>query len=268
MVALGGCASVRTVSTEIYQDEEIQVSLVEMVDKTGERLSRGFSHPWVVDTATINALLGSIRYRQSLAFYHGKEKKAFPVPVRCALLKPLQQAFARADPDQAVEFSFQYRRSWAYLFSREYLTDGLLFIKDGELNCAFRNLGFNDAADVEGDMQLYTRDPTDKPFRTDWTLETGEGQRLVMGNRGGWLAPGVFSNWIALDLSRSWEATDDPVKEMEEDLTPGKPENRQAIERRLDFLEELHQEGVLTGSAYEEKRKDLLETLEALPPEE
>lgn len=278
LVLAVGCARVKTVSQDIYSTSTIQVKLVEQVEKSGEPVPKGYAHPWQVDSEDLNAMLESIHYRQSVLFLNRKLQEAFPMPERQNLLEPLREAFARAGPDQAVDFSFVYRRKWT-IFQREYITDGVMFQKDGRFNCAFRNLAYEDMVDPEGASQPFQGDPTERPYRTNWTLVPGEGQVLVEGGSG-LFGPKAYTNWIQLDLSCDWisqvkPAEEVPAPESSERTGTEKQEEppqgtaasseREEIEERLHFLEELYKEGSLSKYSYEKKKGDLQMRLEALP---
>lgn len=281
---VSGCAGIRTESEEIYGNGGIRVKLIKEVDKSGKTVPKGYSHPWDVDPLTLDSLLASIHYRQSVLILKRKDREAFPEPERRRLVEPLRKAFARATPDQAVDFSFVHTKRWM-LFQREYLTDGILFVREGALQCAFRNIVFEELADPEGTTQPFRGDPTETPYRTSWSLEAGEGQQLVKGDARGLWGPKVFHNWIRLDLSRDWlrareEAKTEENREPEgveaEESRPKEGQGsvqslaakREEIEEQLEFLEELYREGTVSALAYEKKKTDLLEQLHALPPAE
>ena len=279
LVLAVGCAGVKTVSQEVYSSASVQVKLVEQVKKSGEPVAKGYEHPWQVDTETLNAMLESIQYRQSVLFLNKKPREAFPQAERKKLLEPIREAFARATPDQVVDFSFVFRKKWT-IFQREYTTDGIMFRKDGTFNCAFRNLAYEEMADPEGTSQPFLGDPTERPYRTTWTLKPIDGQILVKGGSG-LLGPKVYSNWIQLDSNRAWISQEKPLEEEplpestatavteKQEEVPAKAavsSDREEIEKRLHFLEELYKEGSLSKYSYENKKKDLMKRLEALPP--
>jgi len=267
-----GCSKVKTVSETIYTGNGIKVQLVEKVEKeSGRPVSRDWEHPWDVSLEELDQLLGSIQYRQTVMFFRGKKKPAFPSEERRRMLAPVQQAFARATPSQAVDFSFTHRWKWM-IVNRDTLTDGLMFREEGKFNCAFRNLVMDDLADPEGSGAPFRGDPTQEPVRTSWVLVVGPGQELVKPSSGGLFGGRTFPNWIRLDLARKWPAPDDEAEAAstvpgEEDVLttgPGEevPASRAEIEKRLNFLEELHREGAVPESSYEKKKKDLMDLLE------
>jgi hypothetical protein len=267
-----GCSKTKTVSETIFTGGGIKIRLLEKVEKEGgEPVPRGLDHPWDVQLEELDHLLGAILYQQTVMFFHGKKRRAFPGEKRLLMLKPIQEAFAKATPNQVVDFSFTHRWKWT-IISRDTLTDGVLFRKDGKLNCAFRNLAFEDLADPEGSGEPFRGDPTQEPVRTSWVLSVGPGQELVKKESSGVFGGKKFPNWIRLDLSREWskpvdeetaaeieEALAEPISE---DATPSRAE----IEKRMNFLEELHEEGAIPKDSYEKKKKELQDLLEKVEP--
>jgi hypothetical protein len=269
---------------DIYQEDGIQVRLMSESDASGQVIPKDFQHPWNVDIRTLSALLRSVDYRKgAMVFRREALLEAFPTAKRRALLKPIQTAFAQAGPEQAVEFSFIHEGTSLKIFRREYLTDGLLFRKGGRFHVAFRNLAFEMLAPEDGDGYAPNREnPTRGPSRTQWTLVPREGQALAKNEDKGLLGPKTFSNWIEIDLSRPW--ADDQTAAVEEEKerggvyeqgeteTPiseglGQPPrvDREEVEERMQFLDELYQDGTLSRNAYEEKKRALQELYESLP---
>jgi len=145
----------------------------------------------------------------------------------------------------------------------------VLFRKDGKLNCAFRNLAFEDLADPEGSGEPFRGDPTQEPVRTSWVLFVGPGQNIVKKESSGLFGGRKFPNWIQLDLSRKWEEPEDEEEALSAELPEGEVSSREEIEKRLNFLEELRKEGAIQEESYQKIKKDLLELLEqagASPP--
>jgi len=278
ILAAAGCAGTKNVSTEIYRGDSIRVCLVEQQDKAGKTVSKGYAHPWNVEAATLKGMLESIRYRGTILLFQQKAQGAFPMPERELLLKPLQEAFSRATADQAVEFAFEHRKRWT-IFQRQYRTDGLMFVKDGKLNCAFRNLAFEDVADPESATVAFEGDPTQAPSRTGWTLVPEAGQALVEPDSREFLGPRTFHNWIRLDLAGPWAPRPDPdaadqaaeaagagvTRELQGESEGAAFQSEAEIRRQLDFLEELHAEGAVPESYYRKKQQELLERMKAVP---
>jgi len=288
--ALAGCARSRSSFQDIYRDENIQVRLVEQKDASGDTIPRGFDHPWAVDAETLQRLLASIQYQRGVLVQRSKVRDVFPADVRERLLEPLRKAFEQAGPDQAVDFSFLRRETTLAVFQREYLTDGVLFRKEGAFHCALRNLAFETLGGPEAGENPFTGDPTENPLRTDWNLVLKEGQSLARSSSSGLFAKKEFPNWIVLDLVRFGAQGESarpettgaaagvgvgaavpgavlaPSAEREPSApvaapalqAPSAPSSQPTalppeVEERLRFLDELHQEGALSDEAYAQK---------------
>jgi len=272
-LCVGGCSKVTTVSVTVYSGNGVKIRLVEKVEKDGgEPVFKGYEHPWVVSIDELDALLGSILYQQTVMFFHGKKRHAFPAEPRMEMLKPIQEAFAKATPNQAVDFSFTNRRKWL-IVTRDTLTDGLLFRKDGKLNCAFRNLAFEDMADPEGSGEPFRGDPTEEPVRTSWVLFVEPGQDLMKKKSSGLFGPRKFPNWIQLDLARTWvKPADEKTRAagaeeaVTESLAGDEPTTQAEIQKRLEFLEELHKDGAISDASYQKIRQDLLDLQKTTAP--
>jgi hypothetical protein len=267
-----GCARSKVEYQEIFRDDRVRVRLAETREKSGEVAPKGYDHPWDLDVLTLADMLESVRYKRGkVVFGGGKPREAFPSPSRHVLLSHLQKAFAQAGPNQAVDFSFIEYRSELKIFRRMYLTDGLMFRKEGKLNIAFRNLAYEEIGSEE-DVEPNREDPTASPMRTSWTLVAGDGQALAKGKGSGVLGSNTFTNWVELDLSWPWGVSDEEIIEkampgmgealeslVESDLEVGQPipPGREEVQERMEFLEELRREGTISEDSYREKKREL-----------
>lgn len=285
LVVAMGCARPKVEFEEIFKDDRVHVRLAEKQDKFGAVVPRGFDHPWDVEIGTLDDMLESVLYKKGrMVIGGGQSQNAFATFSRHALLKPIKKAFAEAGPDQAVDFSFVDRGSTLKVFRRVYLTDGIMFRKQGKLNIAFRNLGFEEVGGAEeDDYEPHRDDPTESPMRTSWTLIAGDGQTLAEGRGTGLLGSSTYTNWIRLDLSWPWGVSDEEIIEEAmpgmgealESLTEGeyalpKPADagRAEVQERLEFLEELRREGTISEDSYREKKRELMHLYQSLPEEE
>ncbi len=277
-----GCSRARVQYEEIYRDDKMHIRLAERQDKSGETEPRSYDHPWNVHAEVLDDMLESVLYKKGkVVLGGGKSKEAFPAFQRRALLKHIQGAFARAGVDQAVDFSFVHTQSSLKVFRRTFLTDGIMFRKEGRLNIAFRNLAFEeDGGAEESDYEPNRADPTESPMRTSWTLVAGDGQSLVERAGSGVLGSSTYTNWIRLDLSWPWGIEDEAIikrtmPDLSDDLdsavgagfTLPDPETptRAEVEERLQFLEELRRDGMIAERTYVEKKRELDRLLESLP---
>ena len=274
------CARTKIVSETIYKDDRISIRLVERLDKDKNPVPQGNDQPWEVDAETLEALLNSIRFRSVVVFFKGKPQPAFPNPQRLRMLKPLQEAFAKAGPNQWVDFSFQHRWNWLFV-TRQLFTDGVLFRKNGKLNCAFRNLAFESIDDPEGTSTPFRGNPTKEPIRNDWVLVLQPGQNLKRIEKPGFLGPKNFPNWIQVDLARKYEPPEEEEKKLKEEKAKLEEEKdalegvesgvegaptREEINKQMEWLEELHQEGAISDNAYKQKKNELEKMLKMVSP--
>lgn len=294
--ALAGCARSRSSFQEIYRDENILVRLVGQKDASGNTIPRGFDHPWPVDAETLQKLLSSIQYQRGVLVRRSKVRDVFPADVCVGLVEPLRKAFEQAGPDQAVDFSFLRRETTLAVFQREYLTDGILFRKEGAFHCALRNLAFETLGGPETGDNPFAGDPTESPLRTDYNFVLKEGQSLARSSSSGVFTKKEFSNWIVLDLAEYGAGVESvrpettsaspgvgaavpgaapaPSPSVGKEpsapvavptlLAPAAPASQPTalspeIEERLRFLDELRQEGALSDEAYAQKKRELLE---------
>ena len=275
-----GCARSKVEYQEIFSDDRVHVRLAETREKSGEVAPKGYDHPWDLDIWTLEDMLESVRYKQGTAvFGGGKPEEAFPPVSRHLLLSHVRKAFAQANPDQAVDFSFIERRRALKVFRRVYLTDGLMFRKGGKLNIAFRNLGHEELGGEE-DAEPNREDPTASPVRTRWALVAGDGQALAKAQGSGILGSNTFTNWVELDLSWPWGVSEEEIIEkampgmgealeslVESELEVPQPivPSREEVQERMEFLEELHREGTISEDSYREKKRELDLLYENLP---
>ena len=265
---------------EVFRDDRVQVRLAQREEKSGEIVDKGYEHPWNVQIGVLDAMLESVRYKGGRVIFGGAQsEEAFPTSSRQVLLRPLQNAFAQAGPDQAVDFSFIEHRSMLKVFQRVHLTDGIMFCKGGKLNIAFRNLAYEELG-VEQGEEPNRADPTASPVRSSWTLVAGDGQTLAKAQGSGILGARTYTNWLELDLSWPWGVSDaeiierampgmgealDSVLEGERKLPKPTVTTREEVQKRLEFLEELYREGAVSEADYRSKKRELMLLYEKLP---
>ncbi len=274
----GSCAPrITPIATDIVREDTYRVSLLEEQDKTGKVIPKGFDHPWDVDSGTLYRLLTSIYYQKEILLYNLEPSRAFPEKELKAMLPYVQKAFAAAGPNHYIEFSFSERKTWTVL-RRTYLTDGVLFRKGPTLHCAFRNIAYEERGPSDESYGPYLENPTSRPVSVPWSLVPGPGQQLEIVKDPLPLGSTTYPNWIKLDIAAILESPGDTTEhEKPMPMMPStqngsyqstdqwSPQSREEVKDKLRFLEELHEQGLISGSSYEEKRKELLKVLETLP---
>jgi hypothetical protein len=101
---------------------------------------------------------------------------------------------------------------------------------------------------------------------------TGDGQALAEGQGSGVLGSNTYANWVELDLSWPWRASDGEIMEKAmpgkdealESLAEGKLEipqpvapSREEVQEKMESLEVLRREGAISEDSYREKKREL-----------
>ncbi len=290
-----GCAQNRSVIKDVARDDDIYVRLVKWVDNDSGNIRKlGNQHPWRVDIRTLNGILYSIKY-EYLGLLSSKDKNAaFPERERLKLLRPIMEAFAKAGPDEVVDFSFMVRKRFLYVMNRSTFNSGIMFVRDGKLNIAFRKLAFDGLEEFNDGISSSTvSDPTEKAIPSELTLVSGRGINLVPNRDAGFMSEKFFRTWVQVDLDMDWASVYNPgklkkklrrkstlivppegssavvvepateKKEGYREVAPpagkfdGYPEIRHE-NPRLKLLQELYMDGTITREVYEERKKEIM----------
>jgi hypothetical protein len=232
------------------------------LDKGNKKLAP-FDHPREFTAREMQAVFASVRFFKPGVFSfggkQGKEFDLFTAEEAAILAEHLTEAFARAGPDQWVDFSLNVFRGQTFIGNYR-LSDGVMFVKDGKLNLAFRNISLK----INPDDQPNAFDPT-KGYRAFNKLVAGEGQELVDEN---WLEMDVknLPMTTAIKPAPAPAATGVPAPSettapapaaAQPEATPAKA----SVKERLLELQELYDEGLITQEEYQQKRKEILEDL-------
>ncbi len=211
-----------------------------------------FNHPVDLSAEDIERALSSITYFKpgffSITGKEGDEYDLFTDKEIDMIAAPIAEAFSRAGSTEWIDFSVYNFRGQAFL-GNFIITDGVMFIKDGEFNVAFRNMAVKAAPDSR---ELNTLDPT-KSYR--------EFRKVVPHND----QDKIEDNWLALNLdsmkAQEKEATPPEAEAEAEASDKGPPAEERPAKERLKYLQELYDEGLITEEEYKKKRKEILEDL-------
>ncbi len=254
-------------------------------DKTWVRLGQAdkslrgtLDHPAALSEDQIKAALGHVAYFKPSAFSfkkdEGKEYDILTQQERDLFAPYLVQAFERVTPEQWVDFSFECFRGQGFIGVYR-LTSGVMFVKDGELHIAFRDLGSR----TNPEETVLETNPLKNPS-SYVRLVPGEGQRLAVTK--GRRKEITHENWIIMPLdsleppaaaaeppapapaapSAGPVPAPAPLPAAQPGAAPAPPAEvkKPAKERMLD-LRELYDAGLITEEEYERKRKEILEDL-------
>jgi hypothetical protein len=275
-VLLGGDASALSFGKTKYFLKKADGSWVKTCP--GNKKQGPFEHPHEFSAADMAKALGSMQYFRpgffSVTGAKGKEYNMFTQEEIELLAEPLAEAFKAVESNQWVDFSVNTFRGMPVIGSFRQ-SDGVMFIKDGKLHVAMRNI----ATKTTTDETLSTSDPT-KGYRSSTRLVAGNGQELVK------------ENWVTMDPAKLPEpkaggAAEAPVLTLPNSNAPAPeptpatptapaaapaptpapapsadapPSNRSAQER-LKELQDLYDKGLITEKEYQTKRKTILDEL-------
>lgn len=207
------------------------------------------SHPQTFTPEQMDATLASLRYFRPDAWTvksaKGKEFDLFTAEERKLIAASLAQAFLQAGPEEWVDFSvFSFRGMPLVGTFRQ--SDGVMFVKDGKLQVALRNIAERAGADQS---QLNTYDPT-RGFRALNHLVALPGQT--------WVA----DNWVSMDPANIPKAVAAaPVEGVPTPPSVATQPPPKTTEERLLELQQLYDKGLITEDEYKKKREEILNGL-------
>lgn len=262
-VAATGCMT-KQLKTPIYDKNNVQVFLRQDT-RSGKPVDQGYSHPVTIAPVRVTNILARIEVRSE----DGDEQEnlrqpAIPTGVLYSMGEGISQALAKADSSQQVVVMAVERRKSLKVFTNDYLTSLIVWVKDDRL---FVHLGQVGA--------VLSRDPRDKPREPQ--LDVVEGKKRVLGGDGFTTAGPrlVAADWrsnVFKDISairirpgggvvrRTILLEEAPEDEAASQPGPAPPPEGLSPEalRALADLEETRRRGELSETDYQEKRREIL----------
>jgi hypothetical protein len=153
--------------------------------------AKGYSHPRDFPKDEIKFLLGSIRYQDKALLGWADAKAVFSAHELYVIAPHIVEAFNMASTDDEVAFKSNISKSGVIFSSKRY-SDGVMFVKNGKLNCAFANINIRPGvSDIyEGDPRKLTAGGLSRLVTNPWqSLHTSE--------------KGTHDNWIMIDVEEA-----------------------------------------------------------------
>jgi hypothetical protein len=261
-VAGGGCMT-KQARTPVFDENNVRVFLRQDV-KRGKGVDRGYSHPVTIAPIRVTNILSRIEVRKQ---DEEEEENVRQHALSTELLHPLgegiAQALAKADPSQVVVAMAVERRKSLKVFTADYLTSLIVWVKDDRLFVHLGQLGeplSPDGRDKPREPQLDVVESQKRVIASDGF--TVGGPRLVavdwrsnvFGDVGAIrIRPGggVVRRTILME-----EGEDDPAAQP----GPAPPPEGLSPEalRALADLEEVRRRGELSETDYQERRREIL----------
>jgi hypothetical protein len=258
LLAAAGCRS--TISeVPVYRDSGVLVSLRSSAQDRGGSPVR-YEHPAALSGERVQRILAAVGVEEH-AFFAWRDQGALFGEGELLLLAPrLAEGLRRARADQWVYFSIRNTPK-SLTFGVVRFSDGIGFVKNGQLNLVFGNIAYVENVDTTPS----TVDPRDAKSSDLVRLTAkppearGGPPALVSGDR--WLGS-ERQNWLVFDLM----APPAPAPDRPASVTtpvPGAPELSvpQDAAERLRKLRDLKDLGLITADEYEKKRQEILKGL-------
>lgn len=259
-----GCLGPRTVRTPVYKEGAVRVFLRHQ-EQGGEKLALGFDHPRTISSIRLSRILISLNVRERDQKEERSElKAALPTNLAYEISEGLSMALEGADPDQeAVVMAVQTRRRLG-VFSVDYLTSMVAWVKDEALWIHFGEIDARLSDDPSEKPDEPSRDKTTGTFRIVKTPGIRTlGSHTIAAK---WQDP-VFSKSAPprtrpgeRALRRTVLMEEEGAREGEEDSL-GTSLSPEAL-RALADLEEQRRAGTLSEEDYRERRREILEDRE------
>jgi hypothetical protein len=266
-----GCATNRTISKTILEDNYNSVTLQTWLDASKQPIPLNFDQPVEITDADMKRILESIQVVEPPGFLSALilKSKAEPeqafIPSEAGFLaKPLSTALREARSDERVVFFLHHQRS----VYKGTTSSGVAFVKDKHLNIL---LGRYRMGNEPGQPDIPT---AGNPFTVtkdqDFYITPGPFQTLVEEES---KAPGGQENvfpkrWLIIDYT---SVLNPPPQTAAPQVAPpptepGKVEPAPiaplpfTLEDKLKTLNKLKEEGLITDEEYNEKKKELLKS--------
>jgi hypothetical protein len=257
----GGCAA-RVVKTPVFQDNGVEVFLRART-RGGKPVDQGYSQPVTISAIRVTNILARIDVRGADPEKEPREP-AIPTGVLYAVGEGVSKALAKADSSQQVVVMATERKKSLGIFTNDYLTSLILWMKDDHLFVFLGALG-----------EVESRDPRDKPREPE--VDHIESKQRVLGGDGytvqgprliaaDWRAD-TFRDVSAIRVRPSGEVVRRTIlMESPADANPAEapgpappPEglSPEAL-RALADLEESRRRGQLSESQYQQRRREIL----------
>lgn len=215
-------------------------------------------HPKTFTSEQMAAALASLCYFRPDAFgfssKKGKEYALFTEEEIRLIAAPAAQALGQAGPEEWVDFSV-YAFRGQNLLGTFRQTDGVIFVKNGRLNVALRNIAEKTGTDQQ---TLNTYDPT-RGYRSLTRLVAIPGQEQV------------GKNWVTMDPARIPKPAKPAAPEGVAPAAAGpapapsasaaQEQPQRSVEERLRELQDLYDKGLITEEEYRKKREEILNGL-------
>ena len=270
-VVTAGCATSRTISKTVMEDNYNSVSLQTWLDAAQQPINPQFDQPVEFSEADMTRILESIQVVEPpgmlskliLKAQETPEQAFIPAEARF-LAKPLAAALKTAQPDQRVVFFLHHQRT----VYKGTTSSGVAFVKDKRLNIL---LGRYRMGNQPGSPDIPVGD---NPFTVtndqEFYIVPGPFQSIVdeQSKAPGGLETVYPKRWIIIDYASLLNPPPQTAAPQAAPPTTEPPKGEPSLivpmpltlEDKLKTLNKLKEEGLITDEEYNEKKKELLKS--------
>ncbi len=239
-------------------------------------------HPAVLDPTQLSQILGSLRFEEQGLLSRSEPQPVFDQAEIDRLAPGLSQALANAAANQRIDFVSHGRTATS--FGNAMKTEGALFVAaDGTLNIAFS--GIRQIMTVDDDFTRFREVSLGDPFsmeRSMVTLASDQPGISAKRHRDGSTYPMWVSIALQAERSAASQVAADPAARDQSHSgvqAPAYPAPRpvdievetsataastspESVRNRLEFLKELHEDGLISDQEYQRERERALQRLD------
>jgi len=250
-----GCGGPRW-EYSVVEENRNQIIRIQHTLEDGRIEAQGYRHPADVDVEAMAFFLGELFYLERELPVIGERKKTpvFQDGEIERLAPALSRALREADADGRVAFT-SFNTGGGLVFERRRRTDGVVFVDpENRINIAFSWINTELPTDDADAAAL--GEPPDNPLAL-------KDARAPLAADGSTIRPAMredgrpYPMWIMADLSGLEAAAPDvggPEPLPEKD-------HRETIRSQLEYLRDLHEDGLISDEEYEDKRKELIDAI-------
>lgn len=254
-----GCGGPRW-AYSVVEESRNQVIRIQHTLEDGRVDAQGYRHPADVDAESMAYFLGELFYLERDLPVIGERKKnpVFQAGEIGRLAPALSRALREADEDGRVAFT-SFNTGGGLVFERRRRTDGVVFVDpENRINIAFSWI--NTELPTDDAEAAALGEPPDNPLvikEARTPLKTDDSAiHPVMRADGR-----PYPMWVMADLSGLEAAAPDAAGSEPKSHPATEKHHREAIRSQLEYLRDLHEDGLISDKDYEEKRKELIDAI-------
>ena len=255
-----GCGVSRWKDVNVEEKPHYIIRIQSQV-KGGEVVEQNYRHPADIDAQTIAAFLSELTYMQpSFIMGDPTETPVFKDKEIARIADPIAQALNTVNENERVAFT-SFNIGDRLLFGRNQKTSGLMFVDaEKKLNIAFSEINLELPMDPE--EAAFKKKSPDDPLAVKNSSTPLVAASDYMEKQ---LQPGgkAYPMWRKADVEEIRTKTE-KIKTVEPARKTPEVEavrDREHLRSQLEYLKELYEDGLISQSEYDAKRRELLEDL-------